>query len=354
MRSMQIVEWGKALAPRDEATPRPQGTEVLIKVAACGVCHSDLHIQDGYADMGGGKKVEYAKIGFRLPHTLGHEIVGEVAALGPEAAGVAPGDKRVVWPWMGCGKCAFCRRGEELLCSSGQALGVRTPGGYSDYVLVPHAKYLIDYSGVPAELACTYACSGLTAFGALRKLPDLGPDETVVIIGAGGVGLSAVMLARAVTKARIVVADLDPKKREAALAAGAAAVVDNGAPDAAKQLRAATAAGAGAGGAIDFVGAPATAQFGVDALRRGGTLVIVGLFGGASPFPLLAFTQKILTIKGSYVGSLAEMQELMALVKSGVVAPLPVAARPLDRANEVLDDLRAGRIVGRVVLQPAG
>jgi D-arabinose 1-dehydrogenase-like Zn-dependent alcohol dehydrogenase len=352
MHSMQIVEWGQALKPVDAPNPTPAGTQVLVKIAACGVCHSDIHIQDGVVDMGGGRKVEYAKIGFPLPHTLGHEIVGEVVALGPDATGAKIGDRRVVFPWIGCGKCEFCRRGEELLCASGQALGVRTPGGYADHVLVPHPRYLIDYTDVPEALAATYACSGLTAYSALKKLAHLGPEETIVIIGAGGVGLSAVMIAPSVVKARIVVADISDRKRDAALKAGAAAVYDNADKDALKELRAATRFGAGAAGAVDFVGAPGTAQFGVNCLRRGGTLVEVGLAGGETPFGILTFMQRMLTITGSYVGSLQEMNELMALVKAGKVPPIPVAARKLDEANAVLDDLRAGKILGRVVLTP--
>jgi threonine dehydrogenase-like Zn-dependent dehydrogenase len=211
------------------------------------VCHSDIHIQDGIMDMGGGRKVEYGKVGFTLPHTLGHEIVGEVVALGPDAAGAKIGDKRVVFPWIGCGKCEFCKRGEELLCANGRALGVRAAGGYADHVLVPHPKYLVDFSGVNEALAATYACSGLTAYSALRKLAHLGAEETIVIIGAGGVGLSAVMIAPAAVKARIVVADISDRKRDAALKAGAAAVYDNNDKDAVKALRAATQFAAGDG-----------------------------------------------------------------------------------------------------------
>jgi D-arabinose 1-dehydrogenase-like Zn-dependent alcohol dehydrogenase len=336
----------------DAPNPAPQGTQVLVRVTGCGVCHSDIHIQDGVIDMGGGRKVEYAKIGFPLPHTLGHEIVGEVAALGPDATGVKIGDRRVVFPWIGCGKCDFCRRGEELLCANGQALGVRTPGGYADHVLVPHPRYLIDFAGIPEALAATYACSGLTAYSALKKLAHLEPEETIVIIGAGGVGLSAVMIAPAAVKARIVVADISDRKRDAALRAGAAAVYDNGDKESLAKLRAETRFGAGAAGAIDFVGAPGTAQFGVNCLRRGGTLVEVGLAGGETPFGILTFMQRILTITGSYVGSLEELKELMALVKAGKVPPIPVATRPLAQANQVLDDLRAGKINGRVVLTP--
>ncbi|HUN51080.1 MAG TPA: alcohol dehydrogenase [Candidatus Sulfotelmatobacter sp.] len=353
MHSMQIIEWGKPLEARDRPNPKPQGSEVLLKVTACGVCHSDLHLLDGFFDLGGGRKLELGKLGVKLPHTLGHEIVGEVVAFGPEAAGVAIGDKRLAHPWIGCGACDFCRRGEELQCGTLKSLGARTDGGYADHVLVPHPRYLIDYAGVPAELACTYTCSGVTAYSALKKLADLPERDTVVIIGAGGVGLNAVMLAKAVLKCRFVVADIDPLKREAALKAGAAAVFDNADPEAVAKLKAMTASGAGAGGAIDFVGAPASAQFGVDCLRKGGTLVIVGLYGGATPIPLPLFPQRILTVRGSYVGDLQDIKELMALVKAGKVPPIPITVRPLAEINQILAELRAGKVLGRVVVQPA-
>lgn len=352
MHSMQIVEFGKPLQARDRPTPEPQGTEVLLRVEACGVCHSDLHIQEGYFDLGGGNKLELGKLGLKLPHTLGHEIVGEVVAAGPEAAGAKIGDKRLVHPWIGCGSCEICLRGDELLCNAMRSLGARRDGGYADHVMVPHPRYLIDYDGLPADLACTYTCSGVTAYSALKKLAHLPEREVAVIIGAGGVGLNAVMLAASVLRCKVVVADVDAKKREAALNAGAAAAFDNADPEAVAKLKAVTAANSGAGGAIDFVGAPQSAKFGVDVLRRGGTLVIVGLYGGMSPIPLPLFPQRVLTVRGSYVGDLNDIRELMALVKTGKVAPLPVKTRPLGEINQVLDDLRAGKVLGRIVVKP--
>lgn len=352
MHSMQIVEWGKPLEPRDRPTPKPQGTEVLLKVVACGVCHSDLHLQEGYFDLGGGNKLELEKLGLKLPHTLGHEIVGEVVAVGPEATGAKVGDKRVVHPWIGCGSCETCRRGEELLCTSMRSLGARRDGGYADHVMVPHPRYLIDYDGLSPELACIYTCSGVTAYSALKKLAHLPERDVVVIIGAGGVGLNAVMLAPSVLKCKVVVADIDAKKREAALKAGATAAFDNSDPEAVQKLKAITAAGGGAGGAIDFVGAPQSAKFGLDILRKGGTLVIVGLYGGMAPIPLPLFPQRVLTVRGSYVGDLTDIRELMALVKAGKVPPIPVKTRPLGEINQVLDELRAGKVLGRIVVKP--
>src|SRR5712692_9321008 len=116
MRAMQIIEWGKPLESREYPDPEPQGAEVLIRVEATGVCHSDVHIWEGYFDLGGGNRTTLESRGVKLPFTMGHEIAGQVVALGPDATGVAVGDKRVVYPWIGCQLCAVCRRGEELLC----------------------------------------------------------------------------------------------------------------------------------------------------------------------------------------------------------------------------------------------
>lgn len=349
MRCYQLKAFGAPLEFTECATPQPKEAEVLLRVTSCGVCHSDLHLRDGYFDLGDGKKLDLAR-SVPLPHVLGHEIAGEVVALGPEARGVKRGDKRVAYPWIGCGACAICARGEEQLCQRPRALGVNIEGGYADHVLVPHPRYLFDFGAVPEELACTYACSGLTAYAALKKAGPLGAGDPLLIIGAGGVGLAAVRLAKRVTGVAPFVADIDPAKRAAAKAAGAAEGVDPGAEGAAKALVKATNGGVAA--AIDFVGAEATARFGWEAVRKGGKLVVVGLFGGAIRLALPMFPLRAVAIQGSYVGSLAEMGELMALVRAGEVAPIPLSPRPLDRAEATLGDLKAGRIVGRAVLKP--
>ncbi len=350
MRSYQIVEWGRPIELRESPTPEPQGTEVLLRVTACGICHSDLHINDGYFDLGEGKRAELAKLGAQLPLTLGHEIVGVVEALGPEAEGVAVGDARVAFPWIGCRHCAVCEREREQLCLAPKFLGARVPGGYSDYVVVPHPKYLIDYGDVPMELACTYACAGLTAYSALKKAGELAEDDHIVLIGAGGVGLSGVHIAPQVSPAKVVVADIDAEKRAIARQSGAHETIDNSDPDAFKKVLEMT--GGGVRAAIDFVGAPQTARFGLDVLRKGGRLIIVGLYGGALPLPLPLMPQKSLTVQGSYVGTLEEMEAVMALGRAGRVPPIPLDVRPLDAAPQALQDLRAGRVRGRVILKP--
>lgn len=349
MHCQQIIQFGEPLEARDYPTPEPKGTEVLLKVDACGVCHSDLHIWDGYFDLGGGQKLDLLSR-MSLPFTLGHEVVGEVVAFGPDVDGVNIGDKRIVFPWIGCRECEVCKAGDELLCMSPQTVGTRYNGGYADEVIAPHPKYLIPYDGIPTELACTYACSGLTAYSALKKLSHLKENDHLVIIGAGGVGLSAVHFAASVVKAKIIVADIDATKRSIARQSGAHETIDNSDPDAVAKLHEMT--GGGAAGAIDFVGAPATAEFGINGLRKGGHLVAVGLYGDSVPLSIAMLPLMMRTLQGSYVGSLEEMHELMALVQAGKIAPIPYEVRPLDEAHNALVDLKNGKVKGRVVLSP--
>ena len=350
MLSYQVTEFSKPLARVAEETPRPTGRQVLIRTTAAGVCHSDLHIWDGYYDLGGGKKLTLGDRGIKLPLTMGHEIVGEVAAVGPEVTGVSVGATRMLFPWIGCGVCAPCKAGEENLCLSMRSLGVFSQGGYSDHVLVPDAKYLVNIDGVEPGLAATYACSGVTAYGALIKIPKLIPGDHVALIGLGGVGLAGVAIAQGLIDAPLIAVDIDDAKLEAAKAMGITRTLNSSGPDAAKRLK--ELAGGRLAAAVDFVGASATARLGLDALNKGGTYIIVGLFGGDVTLPLVTIPMRALTIRGSYVGTLAEMRGLMALVRAGKVKSMPVGRRRLDEVNQALEDLKAGRIVGRVVLTP--
>jgi len=352
MKSFQVCTCGEPLQCNEYPTPAPKGTEVLLKVIAAGVCHSDLHLSDGYFDLGGGKRLSVVDRGMRLPVTLGHENVGEVAAVGPDARGVTIGDRRLVDPWMGCGECRVCRRGDEQLCTKPTSLGVFRDGGYSDFLMVPHPRYLFDIGDIPPERAAPLACSGVTTYSALKKVGPTLTTDPVVIIGAGGLGLMGLALHKAMGGHSAVVVDIDPAKREAAKRAGAVAVIDGGANDAAKQIIAATDGGAWA--AIDLVGSAATVRLGLNSLAKGGKLILVGLYGGEITLSLPPFPMRAISLQGSYTGSLTETAELIELVKRTGLPPVPVATRPLTDVNAVLGELRAGKIIGRVVLTPAG
>lgn len=338
-----LTQPGAPLARETVPLAAPTGEEVLLRLLACGVCHSDVHLWEGAFDLGGGRSLDVAQPGL-VP---GHEIYGEVVAVGPAVTSVRPGDRRVVYPWIGCGDCATCRRGDEHLCTPGRALGIVQPGGFADHVRVPHSRYLLDAGDAAPEFAALCACSGLTAWSALSKLGPQAPDEPVVIIGAGGVGLMAIQLALAVLKLDPIVIDLDPDRLAAVQALGVTRVHRGNYPSLARSLRKDT---GGAAAVLDFVGAEATVNVGLACLRKGGHLIVVGLFGGSVtlPIPLLPMNARV--IQGSYVGSLAEMQALMALVRTGQVPPIEIHRRPLSDATAALDDLKAGRVRGRQVL----
>jgi alcohol dehydrogenase/propanol-preferring alcohol dehydrogenase len=352
MKSFKVTEFNGPLAEVDAPTPQPSGTQVLIKVKAAGVCHSDLHIWEGGYNLGHGRKpLSLKDRGVSLPLTMGHETVGEVIAVGPDAQGqgVSVGDVRLVYPWIGCGKCDVCLAGEENMCLKPRSLGVYCDGGYADHMTVPHPRYLIDLKGLDPVTAAPYACSGVTTYSAIKKIEDVF-DTPIVIFGAGGLGLMALTLLKAMGGKGAIVVDIDPLKREAAEKAGALATVDGGAEDALAQL--AAKAGGPIRAAIDLVGNAQTAQLGFDCLTKGGKLVIVGLFGGGAPWALPLIPIKAITIQGSYVGNLRETQELVDLVREKKIAPIPVSTRPLAKANEALVQLQQGKLVGRAVLTP--
>jgi D-arabinose 1-dehydrogenase-like Zn-dependent alcohol dehydrogenase len=346
MRSYKLTQFGSPLAEVIEASPAPTATQVLLRVSACGVCHSDLHIADGYFDLGQGQKLDLAPA-VKLPRILGHEIAGVVEELGPEATGVCVGDRRAVYAWGGCGQCAQCQGGHENLCAKPKNLSVHRDGGFSNYVLVDHPRYLVEYEPLPAPFAATLGCSGLTAFSALKKAAPVDAGNPLLIIGAGGLGLAAVSLCQALYHCGPIVADIDAAKRQAALEAGASAIIDPADPDARKRLMAET---GGVASAIDLVGAETSVAFGLSLLRKGGRLFVIGLFGGSMPLSLATLPLRGVGIIGVFTGTLPEFRELMALAREGKVRPPPIETRPLALAQQSLDDLRAGRVRGRIVL----
>jgi len=344
MISYQFMEHGKPLQKVMQETPTPQGTEVLVRITRSGVCHSDLHIWDGYFDWGGGKKFYVKERGCVPPFTLGHEPFGVVEAFGKKAKGVKVGQKRLVFPWIGCGKCAVCKAGKDNYCVSGARIpGVTRPGGYATHLLVPDPKYLVDATGVDDGFAATLACSGLTAYSAATKLPDLAAGDRVAVIGCGGVGLACVAVLKAMGIKHIVACDIDPAKLAAAAKLGAKTQVDTRQPDAPQKL-------AGIAAAIDFVGTPQTAAPALAALRKGGRYILVGLHGGEITHPMPPIAQRAIGIVGSYVGNLAELKQVVALAKKKKLRALPVATRPANEVNAVLQELQAGKVLGRVVL----
>jgi D-arabinose 1-dehydrogenase-like Zn-dependent alcohol dehydrogenase len=344
-------KWGEALELQQAPLDAPTGHEVTVRVTHCGICHSDLHIQAGGFDMGGGKMTSLERGGTKLPVTMGHEIGGEVVEVGPEVSSVKVGDRVVVYPWLGCGECATCQSGNDHLCNkAARNLGMQLPGGYADLCRVPHDRYLVPVGGLDPARAATFACAGITAYGAIRKLPEATAEDWIAIIGAGGVGMTGVALASALTRAKIAVIDPDPVKRESAIAHGATLAIDPKETDATRALLKAT--GNNILGVVDFVGSESTSSMAVNIVRRAGKVVIVGLFGGEFRCGVPLFPFKSMSVEGSYVSGLNELRELMALAQKIKLPEIPLTLRPLSQVNQSLEDLAAGRVVGRIVLQP--
>jgi D-arabinose 1-dehydrogenase-like Zn-dependent alcohol dehydrogenase len=349
MFSYDVVEWGKPLQRREHETPKPNGTQVLLKLKYCGVCHSDVHIREGYFDLGGGKRFHMSDRGMHPPVTLGHEPFGTVIAAGPQAAAAPLGQDRLVCPWIGCGTCVRCREGMDNHCMSPRWIGIQWPGGYADHLLIPHPKYLVDASGIDPAWAATLSCSGLTTYSAVTQLKPIPPDEWVVLLGAGGLGLMAIEMLKAFGHERIISVDIDARKLEVAKKEGAAATVNAREKDAAKQLQ--QIAGGPLYGAVDLVGSADTAGLALNALRKGGRLVVVGLYGGEIPVSLVLVVQRAWRIQGSSVGNVAELREVVNLARAGKIKPIPIEKRPLSEVSRTLDQLQAGQITGRVVAE---
>ena len=345
MRAYQVVENGKPLEEKEIETPIPKGKEILLKTISCGVCHSDVHIHDGYFDLGADMKLPMP---LAEPLTMGHEVFGEVVSIGDEVSSVNVGEKYVAYPWIGCGDCDLCNSDKTHYCLNNSNIGINVSGGYGDHVLVPAEKYLFDAGTTPASLAGSYACRGLTAFSALKKAAPFAKNSSLVIVSAGGLGLLALKIARAAYSINPIVIDIDDEKLKVAKDLGAAEIINSSNEGAAEKLLQVTNGGANA--IVDFVGAETSVNLGYQSLAKGGTLVVVGLFGGqiTIPLPLLTLTEK--KILGSYVGSLSEMEELMKLVSSGKIEPVDVESRNVSEANRTLKEMKDGNLRGLVSL----
>jgi len=348
MRRQSLVKFDAPLCETVVETPKPLGREVLVRIECCGLCHSDLHIQDGYADLGGGKKLDTTR-GMTLPFTLGHEIAGVVEETGPDVPKDLIGKRRAVFPWIGCGQCRECLAGDENLCAKQRFLGVSIDGGFASHVLVPDAKYLLEYDPLPVNQAATLMCSGVTAYGALKRLVNRPRQRNLLLIGLGGVGMMGLSFAQAMFKQPITVADLNASARETALTNGAALAYDPSEPEISRRILKET--DGGFDEIVDFAGNEKSMAFAVSVLARGGKIVVSGLMGGNFSLPMVQWVYKRMTIEGFMVGTLAEGHELMALARAGKIKPPPMREEPMADVQKWIDALRAGQVVGRIMLK---
>src|SRR5919112_1681102 len=306
MKSARIIEINQPLQIYESKTPKPRGSQVLVKVQSSGVCHSDIHLWEGGYEGPQGQFLKTTDRGVKYPLTPGHEIAGIIDDLGEQTEGFAKNEKVLVYPWIGEGLCPACRTGEENLCDKPRSLGSYNDGGYAEYVLVPSYKYLVKLGDeIDTDTSAPLSCSALTAYGAVKN-GNLTPNDNVVIVGTGGLGLMAIQLAKAITGSRI----------------------------------------------IDFVNASSTVEVDMNFLRRRANLVLVGLFGGELKLNLITMPTRSYKLIGSYTGSMNDLIELVSLAKRGIIKPVISNRFRLDEATKALEMLKDGKILGRGVINP--
>ena len=341
MKAIRVHSYGQP--PSLDDVPEPQATgpdDVVVRIGGAGLCRTDLHIIDGwFADV----------IPADLPLVLGHENAGWVHAVGPAVEHLAVGDPVICHPNLTCGVCRACRAGDDMRCVQGPNLpGLMCAGGMAELFKTTARAVVQLPAGVqPAEVAAL-ADAGLTAYHAVRKaVTALGPGSSAVAVGAGGLGHIGIQCLKAMTAAQVIAVDTSEEALKLALSCGADhAVIADG--DQAQQVRDLTSSGADA--VFDFVGEDPTIGDSVAMLRPGGTYYLVG-YGGTVTLPTIQLVLGEITVVGNLIGTNPDLTDLIALAQQGKVV-LHSTGYPLDAANEVIDDLRHGRIRGRAILIP--
>jgi len=338
MRAAVLHDFKRPLEIEEVERPSPGPGEVLIEVEACGVCHSDIHVADG-------DWTQFAKI-VKKPLILGHEIAGRVAEIGEEVRDLSAGDRvGVPWLYWSCGECDFCREGYENLCLKQKITGVTVDGGYAEFIKAPSSHA----TKIPARLSSVQAaplfCAGLTVYRALKKGRMLA-GQRLAVFGIGGLGHLAVQIGRELG-AEVIAVDVSDEKLELAKSLGASATFNAATTEAAKELR------KRGGVHVALVTSPSRAAYDAAfyALRQTGTLLVVGLPAGNICFPPIMMAASEVRIYATAVGTRQDLAEVLALGAAGKLF-CQVATRPLEQANEVLEELRRGQVPGRIVLVP--
>ena len=354
MQAARIITPKEPLEVKQLETPKPRGSQVLVKVQSSGVCHSDIHLWDGGYTGLNGQFLKTTDRGVKYPLTPGHEIAGIISDMGEDAKDMAKDafrqdQKVMVYPWIGDGLCPACRVGDENLCDNPRSLGVYRDGGYAEYVLVPNYRYLLPIpENLDTETAATLSCSALTAYGAVKNTA-IKPDNNIVIVGAGGLGIMAIQLAKAVFGARIIVIDLGDDKLKVAKENGADETINSKNEDPVSKVMELTNK-KGADAVIDFVNASKTVETDMQLLRKRAKVVLVGLFGGELKLNLVSMPTRAYSIIGSYTGNIQDMAELVSLANRKVIKPVISDRFKLSEATDALTKLKEGKIIGRGVI----
>jgi propanol-preferring alcohol dehydrogenase len=324
-----MVAVGKPLEMFELPLPKLGDRDVLVRIRAAGVCHSDVHYRAGKSPV------------YPLPLTLGHEVAGVVEAVGVATRRILPGNRVVLNYMITCGDCFYCNSGNEQFCTTGRMIGHYTDGGYAEYITVPERGVLVLPDEIPFDRGATLMCASATSFHALRK-SRLKAGETIAIYGAGGLGMSAIQLGRAFGATEVYAVDIHPAKLQIAAHYGAVAI-DARDGDPAEQIREKT-GGRGVDVAIELIGLAETMKQALQSLAIQGRLVIVGI--SDQPLPVNTYHELIgpeAEIIGSNDHLLQELPQLIELVRRGVLDLSSVISRviPLeaDEINRTLDQL---------------
>ncbi len=345
MQAARLVKPGQPLRVEEVPVPEPASDEVLVKVHACGLCGTDLHLAV-YGDI----PVE------RTPITLGHEAAGVVARLGSAVSDIQEGDRVALFPAASCGTCRFCMTGRDSLCDVSKVYGMARDGALAEYVAAPVRSVLTLPAGVPFDLGAVVTDGVATPFHALRARGQLRAGETVGVFGCGGLGTHAIILARMMGAARIVAVDVDPRALRRAEALGADLTLNPKEVETHKEIRK-WLGRTGVDLALEFVGLPETVEMALRCLDKTGRAVIVGVGPArASLPPLAAFVGREQSVIGSFGMERSDIEDIFALITAERLdLSSSISARyPLEEADTALQRLATKEGgVARVVVGPA-
>ena len=339
MKAAVLREFKKPLAIEEVSQPQPGVGEILIRIEACGVCHSDVHVADG-------DWPQFAKI-VKTPLILGHEVAGVVVEKDAAVEDLTIGDRvGIPWIYWTCGECEFCREGNENLCRRQKITGVTIDGGYAEFVKAPASHAIRLPNNLSFIQAAPLFCAGVTVYRALKRSGIL-PGQLLAVFGIGGLGHLAVQFGQALG-AEVIAIDISEEKLALARSLGASATINVSTNNVIKELR----NRGGAHVALVTSAARASYETAFHCVRPTGTLMVVGLPADPICFPAILMAAGEIRIQASTVGTRQDLREVLAMAAAGHVR-CEVAARPLAEENEALDQLRRGQVSGRLVLAPS-
>lgn len=343
MKAARLHEYNKSLQLDEVDLPKPRGEEVIVKVGAAGICHSDIHFMHGeWRDA----------LPVKLPLTIGHETAGYVEEVGESVRGLAKGDVVAVFGGWGCGVCQACKGGDEQLCIFPAWPGLsQSDGGYAEYMRVPTYRFLVKANGLDPKYVAPLTDAGLTPYRAIKKVRHLlNPNSFVLLFGAGGLGSYAIQYLKLLTPAKIITIERSEAKTRLAKEMGSDHVINSREEDVASSIKKITESG-GIDVVLDIVASKETLDIGIASLRKRGTLVLVGLMGSSFNIPIVQSVINEYSVIGSLWGNYNELAEVISLASTKKLKT-PITQFRLNEVNKAIESLETGKTQGRSILVP--